>query len=87
LIISLDDYFVIILSDANLNRYGIHPNEISELLNSDPRVHAAIVFIGTLGEEAKRLTKALPSGKSYVAFNASEVPRIMKQLFTIAASS
>ncbi|KAJ3102237.1 hypothetical protein HDU97_000673 [Phlyctochytrium planicorne] len=78
-----DDHFVIILSDANLRRYGIHPSEIAKILDSDEKVNAAMIFIGSLGEEAKILTKALPRGKAFVAMQTKDVPAIMKDLFSV----
>ena len=35
-----DDYFVFLLSDANLRRYGIAPEALGEVLVADPRVNA-----------------------------------------------
>ncbi|KAJ3333377.1 hypothetical protein HDU76_008821, partial [Blyttiomyces sp. JEL0837] len=80
-----DDYFVIIISDANLSRYGISAAEVGKILESDQRVNAAILFIGSIGEEAKSLVKRLPPGKGFVAFNSADVPRIIKQLFSAIA--
>ncbi|KAJ3214369.1 hypothetical protein HDU67_001757 [Dinochytrium kinnereticum] len=77
-----DDHFVIILSDANLSRYGITASEISAILNSDDRVNAAIIFIGSLGEEARILARDLPRGKAFVAMNSADVPSIIKDLFS-----
>ncbi|TPX37183.1 hypothetical protein SmJEL517_g01076 [Synchytrium microbalum] len=79
--VDADDYFVVILSDANLRRYGIRPQELGAILDSDSRVNAAVIFIGTIGEEAKYLTTHLPPGKAFVATDTREIPRIVKQLF------
>src|SRR4051812_19737519 len=48
-----DDYIVVILSDANLRRYGISPENMARVLTSDEKVNAVCVFIGTLGDEAR----------------------------------
>jgi hypothetical protein len=53
----IDDYdesFVIVLSDANLERYGIDPKQLAKILNSNPEVKAFSVFIGSLGDQAQR---------------------------------
>jgi len=53
----LDDYdesFVIVLSDANLERYGINPKELGKILNANSEVKAFSVFIGSLGDQAER---------------------------------
>jgi hypothetical protein len=34
-----DEYFVILLSDANLDIYGIHPSMLGRILGSDERCH------------------------------------------------
>lgn len=49
-----DEYFVIILSDANLSRYGINPARFAQILTSDPQVNAFAIFIGSLGDQAAR---------------------------------
>lgn len=35
-----DERYVIILSDANLDRYGIHPSQLGRVLTSNPKVKA-----------------------------------------------
>lgn len=49
-----DEYFVIVLSDANLSRYGIHPAKFAQILTSNPQVNAFAIFIGSLGDQAAR---------------------------------
>ena len=52
-----DDFFVIVLSDANFSRYGIKPKHFAALMNSDPRVNVYAIFIGSLGDQAKRYVR------------------------------
>lgn len=49
-----DEHFVIVLSDANLDRYGIRPQRFAEVLNTDEKVNAYVIFIGSLGNQATR---------------------------------
>ena len=49
-----DEYFVIVLSDANFSRYGIKPKNFAILMNSDPRVNVFAIFIGSLGDQARK---------------------------------
>lgn len=49
-----DERFVVVLSDANLERYGIPPERFARVLTSDPQVNAFAVFIGSLGDQAER---------------------------------
>jgi von Willebrand factor A domain-containing protein 8 len=50
----VDEKFVIVLSDANLERYGIPPKKLSEILSMDDEVNAFVIFIGSLGDQAQR---------------------------------
>ncbi|KAJ9594055.1 hypothetical protein L9F63_014532, partial [Diploptera punctata] len=47
-----DEAIVIILSDANLSRYGIPAERFARILTSDSRVNAYAIFIGSLGDQA-----------------------------------
>ena len=49
-----DESIVIILSDANLERYGIRPEALAKVLMSNPEVNAFAIFIGSLGDQAVR---------------------------------
>jgi hypothetical protein len=50
----VDEKFVIVLSDANLDRYGIPPKKLAEIVTMDDDVNAFVIFIGTLGDQAQR---------------------------------
>uniref|UniRef100_A0A5F9D324 von Willebrand factor A domain-containing protein 8 n=1 Tax=Oryctolagus cuniculus TaxID=9986 RepID=A0A5F9D324_RABIT len=77
-----DEYFVIVLSDANLSRYGIHPDKFAQILTSDPQVNAFAIFIGSLGDQAARLQRTLPAGRSFIAMDTKDIPQILQQIFT-----
>ncbi|XP_018330489.1 von Willebrand factor A domain-containing protein 8 [Agrilus planipennis] len=49
-----DEAIVVILSDANLQRYGIKPADLGAALTAYPNVNAYAVFIGSLGDQAER---------------------------------
>lgn len=77
-----DEAIVIMLSDANLSRYGIAPKKLSEALTcQEPKVQAYSIFIGSLGEEADRISQNMPTGRSFVCMDLSKLPQIMKQIF------
>lgn len=46
--------YVIVLSDANLSRYDIKPSELGKLMFSNSLVNVYAIFIGSLGDQAKR---------------------------------
>ncbi|XP_047408351.1 von Willebrand factor A domain-containing protein 8 [Sciurus carolinensis] len=77
-----DEYFVIVLSDANLSRYGIQPAKFAQILTSDPQVNAFAIFIGSLGDQATRLQRTLPAGRSFIAMDTKDIPQILQQIFT-----
>uniref|UniRef100_A0A8B9HSU4 von Willebrand factor A domain containing 8 n=1 Tax=Astyanax mexicanus TaxID=7994 RepID=A0A8B9HSU4_ASTMX len=77
-----DEHFVIVLSDANLERYGISPDRFARVLTSNPQVHAFAIFIGSLGDQADRLQRTLPAGRSFVAMDTKQIPQILQQIFT-----
>ncbi|CAH0398204.1 unnamed protein product [Chilo suppressalis] len=76
-----DEAIVLILSDANLRRYGIHPKELGTILTSDHRVQAHVIFIGSLGDEATSLLRQLPVGHAHVCMDVASLPHIMQQIF------
>ncbi|XP_037343972.2 von Willebrand factor A domain-containing protein 8 [Pungitius pungitius] len=76
-----DEHFVVVLSDANLERYGIRPERFAQVLTSDPQVNAFAIFIGSLGDQAERLQKTLPAGRSFVAMDTKQIPQILQQIF------
>lgn len=49
-----DESIVIVLSDANLSRYGIDPQRLVQALTArEPKVQAYSIFIGSLDNEAQ----------------------------------
>ncbi|XP_075447188.1 von Willebrand factor A domain-containing protein 8 isoform X2 [Ascaphus truei] len=76
-----DEYFVIVLSDANLERYGIPPSRFAEALTINPQINAFAIFIGSLGDQADRLQRTLPAGRSFVAMDTKQIPQILQQIF------
>ncbi|CAJ0760628.1 2341_t:CDS:10 [Entrophospora sp. SA101] len=75
-----DDYFVVILSDANIAQYNINPTDISKTLKSDDRVNAFIIFIGSIQNQAERLRDSL-TGHAHVCMDNKDLPKIMKSIF------
>ncbi|XP_013780958.2 von Willebrand factor A domain-containing protein 8-like isoform X1 [Limulus polyphemus] len=76
-----DEHFVVVLSDANLERYGIPPRAFANVMTSDPQVNVYAVFIGSLGDQAHRLSRQLPPGRAFLCMNTSELPQILQQIF------
>lgn len=70
-----DDYFVVVLSDANLERYGIPAEAFGKVLTSDPRVNAFAIFIGSLGNQADRYGVVKP-------YDLNKIIKTEKRIFT-----
>lgn len=77
-----DEHFLIILSDANFDRYGISPRKFGEILKKNEKVNAYVVFIGSLEDQASQLTKQLPAGHAFVCLDTNKLPQILQQIFT-----
>ncbi|KAJ3330641.1 von Willebrand factor A domain-containing protein 8 [Blyttiomyces sp. JEL0837] len=75
-----DDYFVLILSDANLNQYGLQPSTIAKALKANDKVNAFMIFVGSLQDQAEQLSKAMP-GNAYVCLDTKDLPKILKTIF------
>ncbi|KAK9739681.1 AAA domain (dynein-related subfamily) [Popillia japonica] len=77
-----DEAIVVVLSDANLQRYGISPTKLGSLLTSHEKVKAYTIFIGGLGDQAERLTQQLPAGHAFICIDLQTLPQILKQIFS-----
>jgi hypothetical protein len=76
-----DEYFVVLFSDANLEQYSIKPADLRALLEADERVNLFILFIGSMGTQAQRLTAELPKDRVFVTLNTSAIPGVLKRIF------
>uniref|UniRef100_A0A8W7PVA6 VWFA domain-containing protein n=1 Tax=Anopheles coluzzii TaxID=1518534 RepID=A0A8W7PVA6_ANOCL len=77
-----DEAIVIVLSDANLARYGITPRKLNAALaRQSPRVQAYVIFIGSLDDEAKVVADSMTAGKAFVCMDLEQLPHIMRQIF------
>jgi hypothetical protein len=82
-----DDYFVFVVSDANLERYNIDPKRLGKQLVADKRVKANAIFIASFADEAERILKDLPQGRGFVCLDTTELPKLFKKIFTTAFGS
>jgi hypothetical protein len=74
-----EDELILIISDANLRRYRIKPKQVSALLQRND-VHAYLILIGSMGEEASDLAQAIPNGRAQVCSDSEELPLMMKNI-------
>ncbi|KAJ3063601.1 von Willebrand factor A domain-containing protein 8 [Podochytrium sp. JEL0797] len=75
-----DDHFALILSDANITQYNIHPEVLAKALSKNDKVNAYIIFIGSIKDQAELLAKAMP-GHAFVCLDTKDLPKILKTIF------
>lgn len=63
-----DESIVVVLSDANLQRYGIPPSQLGAALTACPNVSAYVIFIGGLGNQAEKYCKQIIIDTCFVIF-------------------
>ncbi len=81
---------ILVITDANLNRYRIEAEEVSELIGTKDRdrnrdIHTHLILIGSIGEEANELAQKIPNGRAQVCFDSSDLPIIIKNIVANAA--
>jgi hypothetical protein len=81
-----DDYFVFLLSDANLGRYNVKPEELGRELRADERVNAYAIFVAEPGAAAW-MSEELPFGHGFVCLDMDKLPSTFKDIFTHAAGA
>jgi von Willebrand factor A domain-containing protein 8 len=81
-----DDYFVFLISDANLEGYGVSPEALALALTSDPNVNAYAVFIAE-PEVAREMTERMPSGRAHLVMENDGMPMLLKDIFSRALLS
>jgi hypothetical protein len=77
-----DDSLVFVLSDANLGRYSIAPDDLRVALQTDPKVTASIIFIAEPAA-AGWLVGGAP-GRAFVELDTANLPRLIKTIFARA---
>ena len=76
-----DERFLIVLTDANLDRYGIPVRSLRDSLDLDKTVNTCVIAIGSLGDQAERMKDGLPAGRSFIVQDTSEIPKILRTFF------
>ena len=76
-----DDYFLFVISDANLAMYGVTPQSLASAVLSDHRVNSYCIFIAS-EEDASTLVERLPPGHGFACLDTSKMPQIFRNVFT-----
>jgi len=75
-----DDYFVFVLSDANLAGYGVSARSLTKALCSDKRVNSFVVFIADDGV-ARSIKENMPAGRVHIVLDTAGLPKLFKEMF------
>ena len=78
-----DDYFVFLISDANLRGYGILPQDLAAALTGDQRINAHVIFIAE-PEIAEEMRVAMPAGHAHLVLDTEDMPLLLKNIFARA---
>ena len=78
-----DDYFVFLISDANLEGYGVSADALTAALMSNPVVHSHVVFISE-PHVAEEMQLRMPHGRAHCVLDNEELPLLLKDLFSRA---
>ena len=81
----VDDRIVIVVSDGNLGRYGITPEELTAAMQIDPSVQCYLIFIAEAGA-AEWLVSQLPLQSAYACMDLESLPSTLKDIFAHAAN-
>lgn len=76
-----DEYFVFVVSDADLERYGITPESWDQILMQDKRVNAYVLMISSDQDEAERIRRGLAPGHGFVCDRNDRLAVTFKQIF------
>ena len=64
--VEADEHFVFVVSDADLERYGITPVAWNKLLVAEPKCHAYAILISQNESEGERILAGIAPGHAHV---------------------
>ena len=76
-----DDWFVFVISDANLDQYGVSASALNKIIYSEPRVHTYFIFLAG-GQRTQSIISQLPVGHGYALLDTGKLPTVFKQIFS-----
>ena len=70
---------IFVVSDANLNRYGIHPRELTTAMGGSNDVF--YIALASFGLEAEQIIESLPIGRGFTSLHSKNLPSIFAAIF------
>jgi hypothetical protein len=76
-----DEHFVFVVSDADLERYGITPKAWDRILTGDRRCHAYAILLSQNEHEAERIVAGITPGRALVCDQTEQLASTVLQIF------
>jgi len=76
-----DEYFVFVVSDADMTRYGITAEDWDKRLMQNPKVNAYVLLITSNLHDAEQIREGLSPGHGFVIDKNERLPVTFKQVF------
>lgn len=82
-----DTSLVIALSDANFERYGIHPKALAKLMEAGDakNVKSHCIFLASFNSEADEIKEQSPPGRVHICRRTKDLPRLFRDILTSIA--
>ena len=78
--------YVFIITDANFEMYNISTEDLTYAMTRHPDVEVHLIMIASLGDEALAYTKKLPTGRTHVCFENTDLPQLFKSILSTTAN-
>mmetsp|Transcript_34988 Transcript_34988/g.85039 ORF Transcript_34988/g.85039 Transcript_34988/m.85039 type:complete len:161 (+) Transcript_34988:2-484(+) len=76
-----DERFVFVVSDADLARYNLRPEDWNRILMSNTSVRAYAVLIGNQEAEAEKIVASLAPGHGYACTDTAQLAATFERIF------
>ena len=76
-----DEHFVFVVSDADLERYGITPSAWDKILTADARCHAYAILISQNEAEADRIVAGITPGRALMCEQTEQLASTFLTIF------
>lgn len=76
-----DERLVLVVSDADLQRYNIDVRQWNQILHRDPSVKGYVILISNNVDEAERIKATLAPGRAHICAETTSLAITFKQIF------
>ena len=76
-----DERFVFVVSDADLERYGITPQAWDKILTKDARCHSYAILLSQNESEADRIIAGITPGRALVCDQTAQLASAFMTIF------